>query len=230
MDLSTTTAIVTGANRGLGRAFAGELVRRGATVYAAARRPELVDLDGVEPLALDITDADSVAAAADRAGDVTLLINNAASTDGGNLVTGDMTAIRGVMDTNYYGTLHMVRAFAPVLARNGGGAILNVLSAAAWKTVPGNTAYAAAKSAEWGLTNGIRAELAGQGTLVSALVPGLIATPTLLAFAAEHDFPLPPEDLNEPADLASFALDRLAAGDTEILDQLSVRSKRALAA
>ncbi|MFD6024580.1 SDR family NAD(P)-dependent oxidoreductase [Streptomyces griseoluteus] len=230
MDLSTTTAIVTGANRGLGRAFAGELVRRGATVYAAARRPELVDLDGVEPLALDITDADSVAAAADRAGDVTLLINNAASTDGGNLVTGDMTAIRGVMDTNYYGTLHMVRAFAPVLARNGGGAILNVLSAAAWKTVPGNTAYAAAKSAEWGLTNGIRAELAGQGTLVSALVPGLIATSTLLAFAAEHDFPLPPEDLNEPADLASFALDRLAAGDTEILDQLSVRTKRALAA
>ncbi|MEV7199784.1 SDR family NAD(P)-dependent oxidoreductase [Streptomyces griseoluteus] len=230
MDLSTTTAIVTGANRGLGRAFAGELVRRGATVYAAARRPELVDLDGVEPVALDITDADSVAAAADRAGDVTLLINNAASTDGGNLVTGDMTAIRGVMDTNYYGTLHMVRAFAPVLARNGGGAILNVLSAAAWKTVPGNTAYAAAKSAEWGLTNGIRAELAGQGTLVSALVPGLIATSTLLAFAAEHDFPLPPEDLNEPADLASFALDRLAAGDTEILDQLSVRTKRALAA
>ncbi|MGW1130296.1 SDR family NAD(P)-dependent oxidoreductase [Streptomyces griseoluteus] len=230
MDLSTTTAIVTGANRGLGRAFAGELVRRGATVYAAARRPELVDLDGVEPLALDITDADSVAAAADRAGDVTLLINNAASTDGGNLVTGDMTAIRGVMDTNYYGTLHMVRAFAPVLARNGGGAILNVLSAAAWKTVPGNTAYAAAKSAEWGLTNGIRAELAGQGTLVSALVPGLVATSTLLAFAAEHDFPLPPEDLNEPADLASFALDRLAAGDTEILDQLSVRTKRALAA
>ncbi|MFF9395566.1 SDR family NAD(P)-dependent oxidoreductase [Streptomyces griseoluteus] len=230
MDLSTTTAIVTGANRGLGRAFAGELVRRGATVYAAARRPELVDLDGVEPLALDITDSDSVAAAADRAGDVTLLINNAASADGGNLVTGDMSAIRGVMDTNYYGTLHMVRAFAPVLERNGGGAILNVLSAAAWETVPGNTAYAAAKSAEWGLTNGIRAELAGQGTLVSALVPGLIATSTLLAFAAEHDFPLPPEDLNEPADLASFALDRLAAGDTEILDQLSVRTKRALAA
>ncbi|MFE0348643.1 SDR family NAD(P)-dependent oxidoreductase [Streptomyces griseoluteus] len=230
MDLSTTTAIVTGANRGLGRAFAGELVRRGATVYAAARRPELVDLDGVEPLALDITDADSVAAAADRAGDVTLLINNAASTDGGNLVTGDMTAIRGVMDTNYYGTLQMVRAFAPVLERNGGGAILNVLSSAAWETVPGNTAYAAAKSAEWGLTNGIRAEVAGQGTLVSALVPGLIATSTLLAFAAEHDFPLPPEDLNDPADLASFALDRLAAGDTEILDQLSVRVKRALAA
>ncbi|MGW2209293.1 SDR family NAD(P)-dependent oxidoreductase [Streptomyces sp. NPDC001781] len=230
MDLSTTTAIVTGANRGLGRAFAGELVRRGATVHAAARRPELVDLDGVEPLALDITDARSVAAAADRAGDVTLLINNAASTDGGNLVTGDMSAIRGVMDTNYYGTLLMVRAFAPVLGRNGGGAILNVLSAAAWETVPGNTAYAAAKSAEWGLTNGIRAELAGQGTLVSALVPGLIATSTLLAFAAEHDFPLPEEDLNEPTDLASLALDRLAAGDTEILDQLSVRTKRALAA
>lgn len=228
MNLATPTAVVTGANRGLGRAFATELVRRGAKVYAGARRPELVDVPGAIVLALDITSEASANAAAEKAADADILINNAATTGGGDLVTGDLAAIRDVMNTNYWGTLNMVRAFAPVLARNGGGAILNVLSGAAWQTVPGNAAYAAAKSAAWGLTNGIRMELADQGTLVSALVPGLIATETLLAFAAEHDFVLPKEDLNEPEDLAALALDRLAAGDVEILDQSTIRMKRAL--
>lgn len=229
MDLATSTALVTGANRGLGRAFVRELLDRGAAVYAAARRPELVDIPGVKVISLDITDRASAEAAASAAGDVDLLINNAATTGGGNLVTGDIAAIRDVMNTNYYGTLNMIRAFAPILERNGGGVILNVLSGAAWETVPGNTAYAAAKSAEWGLTKGVRIELASQGTLVSALVPGLIATETLLTFAAEHDFVLPQEDLNEPSDLAKLALDRLALGDIEILDQSTVRTKRALA-
>ncbi|KIR66467.1 MULTISPECIES: SDR family NAD(P)-dependent oxidoreductase [Micromonospora] len=228
MEIATSTVVVTGANRGLGRAFVTELVRRGAKVYAAARRPELVDIPGVTVLALDVTNAASATAAAEKAVDADILINNAATSAGGNLVTGDLASIRDVMNTNYYGTLNMVRAFAPVLGRNGGGAILNVLSGAAWETVPGNTAYAAAKSAQWGLTNGIRIELADQGTLVSALVPGLIATETLLAFAAEHDYPLPKEDLNEPEHLASLALDRLAAGDIEILDQSTIRMKRAL--
>ena len=93
----------------------------------------------------------------------------------------------------------MIRAFAPVLAHNGGGAILNVLSAAAWMTVDGNTAYAAAKSAEWGLTNGVRVWLAGQGTQVSALVPGLIATQTLLDYAAQAGVELPPDAMNDPS-------------------------------
>jgi hypothetical protein len=100
------------------------------------------------------------------------------------------------------GGLHMIRAFAPILARNGGGAILNVLSAAAWMTVDGNTSYAAAKSAEWGLTNGVRVEPAGQGTQVTALVPGLIATQTLLDYAAQ-------------------------AGEIEILDQIGLEAKAA---
>ena len=150
MDLHNATALVTGTNRGLGHHFAAELLRRGAKVYATARRPELIDVLGAEVLRLDITDPASVAAAAEVAGDVDLLINNAASTAGGNLVSGDLDAIRDVMDSNYYGTLNMIRAFAPILAGNGGGAILNVLSAAAWNTVDGNTAYAAAKSAAWG--------------------------------------------------------------------------------
>jgi NAD(P)-dependent dehydrogenase (short-subunit alcohol dehydrogenase family) len=228
MDLNGATALVTGTNRGLGHHFATELLRRGAKVYATARRPDLVDVPGAEVLRLDITDPASVAATAALAGDVDVLINNAADTAGGNLVTGDLDAIRSTMDSNYYGTLAMIRAFAPILARNGGGAILNVLSAAAWNTVDGNTAYAAAKSAQWGLTNGVRVELAGQGTLVSALVPGLIATQTLLDYAAQAGVELPAAAMNDPADLARLTLDGLEAGDIEIFDSYGAAAKATL--
>ena len=228
MKIDGTTVLVTGANRGIGHFFALELVRRGAKVYAAARRPELVDVPGVEPIHVDITDQSSVDAAAQRAGDVQILINNAAETAGGSLVTGDMTAIRATMESNYFGTLAMIRAFAPILARNGGGAILNVLSAAAWMTVEGNTAYAAAKSAEWGLTNGVRVELAGQGTLVSALVPGLVGTQTLFDFADNNGIALPDNAVIAPADLVRLALDGLEAGDIEIMDALSADAKATL--
>ncbi len=228
MKLHGATALVTGTSRGIGHHFGIELLNRGAKVYATARRPELIDIPGAEIVKLDITDQESVDAAAALAGDVDVLINNAAFTGGGNLVTGDLDAIRAVMDSNYYGTLAMIRAFAPILARNGGGAILNVLSAAAWMTVDGNTAYAAAKSAEWGLTNGVRIELAGQGTHVAALVPGLIATQTLLDFASQAGVELPEDAMNQPGDLARQALDRLEAGDIEILDQLGAEAKATL--
>jgi short-subunit dehydrogenase len=229
MQLNGATALVTGTNRGLGQHLASELLRRGAKVYATARRPELVDIPGAEVLRLDITDASSVEAAAALAPDVDILINNAAFTAGGNLVTGDLDAIRAVMDSNYYGTLNMIRAFAPILADNGGGAILNVLSAAAWTTVDGNAAYAAAKSAEWGLTNGVRVELAGQGTQVSALVPGLIATQTLIDYAARAGVQLPQDAMHDPADIAALALDGLQAGDPEIMDDLGTAAKATLA-
>jgi NAD(P)-dependent dehydrogenase (short-subunit alcohol dehydrogenase family) len=228
MNLNGATALVTGTNRGLGEHFAIDLLRRGAKVYATARRPELVDIPGAEVLRLDITDQASVDAAAAVAGDVDVLINNAASTAGGNLVSGDLEAIRLVMDSNYYGTLAMIRAFAPVLARNGGGAILNVLSAVAWNTVDGNTAYAAAKSAQWGLTNGVRVELAAQGTLVSALVPGLIATQTLKDYVAQAGIVLAPGAMIEPADLARMTLDGLEAGEVEILDPIGAAAKATL--
>ena len=229
MKLHGATALVTGTNRGLGHHFAVELLRRGAKVYATARRPELVDVPGAEVVRLDITDLSSVDAAAELAHDVDVLINNAADTAGGNLVTGDLAAIRSTMDSNYYGTLAMIRAFAPILASNGGGAILNVLSAAAWSTVDGNTAYAAAKSAEWGLTNGVRVELAGQGTLVAALVPGLIGTQTLIDYAANAGIKLPDDAVNDPAELVRLALDGLEAGKIEILDRLGADAKAALA-
>lgn len=209
MDINGSIALVTGANRGLGRHFATQLLERGAAkVYAAARRPELVDLDRVEVLQLDITDAASVAAAARAAGDVTLLVNNAGISAYQNLVTGDLAQIRQEMDTHFYGTLEMVRAFAPVLAANGGGAILNVLSRMSWLSYPGASSYAAAKAAQWSLTNGIRLELAGQRTQVTGVA--LSATDTDMM--AGWDIPK-----NDPADVVRAALDGLERGALEVL-------------
>ncbi|MDX1891719.1 SDR family NAD(P)-dependent oxidoreductase [Mycolicibacterium sp. 050158] len=229
MKLHGATALVTGSNRGIGLHFAEELLRRGAKVYATARRPESVSVPGAEVIRLDITDPSSVDAVAALATDVDLLVNNAADTAGGNLVTGDMAGIRSTMDSNYYGTLAMIRAFAPILARNGGGAILNVLSAVAWNTVDGNTAYAAAKSAQWGLTNGVRIELAPQGTQVVALVPGLIGTQTLFDFAQSRGIEFPDGAVMDPADLVRLALDGVEAGEIEILDPMAVTAKASLA-
>ncbi|MDG4667245.1 SDR family NAD(P)-dependent oxidoreductase [Mycobacterium sp. 236(2023)] len=229
MKLAGATALVTGSNRGIGLHFATELLRRGAKVYATARRPELVNIPGAEVLRLDIMDPESVRAAAEIAEDVDILINNAADTAGGNLVTGDLEAIRHVMESNYFGTLNVIRAFAPVLARNGGGSIVNVLSAAAWLTVDGNTAYAAAKSAEWGLTNGVRLELARQGTHVVGLVPGLIGTETLYDFARKVGIDFPEGAVTEPAALVELALDGLEAGEIEIADAIGLQAKATLA-
>ena len=229
MKLDGAAALVTGTNRGIGHHFAVELLQRGAKVYATARRPELVNVPGAEVVRLDITDQSSVDAIAALAGDVDLLVNNAADTAGGNLVTGDLDSIRSTMDSNYYGTLAMIRAFAPILARNGGGAILNVLSAVAWTAVDGNTAYSAAKSAQWGLTNGVRIELAHQGTQVVALVPGLIGTQTLYDFAERHGVEFPDGAVMDPADLVRLALDGLEADEIEILDPMAVEAKASLA-
>src|SRR3954468_1803734 len=124
MDLSTSTALVTGANRGFGRALAAELLSRGATVYAGARDPGQVDLPGAKPIALDITDPASVEAAAQAAGDLTVLINNVGSPPKADLLSSDVSDIRLEMDAHFFGTLSVARAFAPRIAANGGGAIL----------------------------------------------------------------------------------------------------------
>lgn len=229
MELQGATALVTGSNRGLGRVFATELLRRGAKVYATARRPELVDVPGAEVLRLDITDEASVEAAAAAAGDVDVLVNNAAFMDGGNLVTGDLASIRLAMESSYFGTLAMIRAFAPVLARNGGGAVLNVLSGAAWQTVDGNSAYAAAKAAQWSLTNAARMELAGQGTQVTALVPGMIDTEPMREFARAHGYDLPEGALDDPVNVVALGLDGLEAGEVEVVHGFAVAAKAALA-
>jgi NAD(P)-dependent dehydrogenase (short-subunit alcohol dehydrogenase family) len=209
MELTGTTALVTGANRGLGRHFAQQLLERGASrVYATARNPEAVDLPGVEVLRLDITDPGSVAAAAAVATDVDVLINNAGISAYQNLLTGDLDQVRLELDTHFWGTLSVVRAFAPILEANGGGAILNVLSAMSWRSYLGATSYSVAKAAQWSLTNGIRLELADQGTLVTGVA--LAATDTDMM--AGWDIPK-----NDPADVVRAALDGIAEGRWEVI-------------
>src|SRR5580693_3666096 len=132
MEITGKTALVTGANRGLGRHLARELRDHGATVYAAARNPASVDLDGVIPIALDLTDPASVAAA----GDVAILVNNAGSSTGASLLTGDLADVRLELDTHFFGTLAVIRAFAPQLAAQQHSAILNILSALSWVSFP----------------------------------------------------------------------------------------------
>jgi NAD(P)-dependent dehydrogenase (short-subunit alcohol dehydrogenase family) len=208
MDITGKTALVTGANRGLGRQLATQLRDRGAHVYAAARDPQTVDLPGVTPVALDITDPASVAAAAQATHDVAILVNNAGSSTGSSLLTGDLADIRLELDTHFFGTLAVTRAFAPQLAAQGASAVLNVLSALSWLSFPGSGAYCAAKSAEWSLTNALRQELAVQGTRVTALHVGYMDTDMV------RRLDVPKAD---PAVIAKLAIDGIEAGDAEII-------------
>jgi len=213
MQIEGKTALVTGANRGLGRHLASQLRDRGARVYAAARNPGAVDLPGVTPIRLDITDPGSVAAAAAATGDVAILVNNAGTSTGSSLLTGELADIRLELDTHFFGTLEVVRAFAPQLAAQGHSAILNVLSVLSWISFPRIGAYSAAKSAEWSLTNALRQELAPQGTRVSALHVGYMDTD----MARHVDAPK-----SDPGVVAKLAIDAIEAGDAEIIaDELS---------
>ncbi len=213
MDIAGKTALVTGANRGLGRQLAAQLRDRGARVYAAARNPDAVDLTGVTPLALDITDPAAVQAAAQATGDVAILVNNAGSATGASLLTGDLADIRLELDTHFLGTLAVTRAFAPQLAAQGSSAVLNVLSVLSWLSFPRSGAYCAAKSAEWSLTNALRQELASQGTQVTALHVGYMDTDMVRRL----DVPK-----SDPAVIAKLAIDGLAAGDAEVIaDEIS---------
>lgn len=216
--------MVTGANRGIGRHFAEELVSRGAKVYATARRPESITIPGVEVLPLDITDPGAVDAVAAIARDVNILINNAGISTPTNLLGSDIDAIRLELDTHFWGNLRMVRAFAPVLAANGGGAVVNVLSAMSWFSYNGANAYAVAKAAEWSMTNGIRLELAAQKTLVTGVVLG--AADTDIMAGTGYDGPMV-----HPVLVARAALDGVEAGDIEVLvDEWSAHVKASLAA
>ncbi|GAA1719496.1 SDR family oxidoreductase [Nonomuraea bangladeshensis] len=223
MDLTTSVALVTGANRGLGRVLAAQLLERGAKVYAGARNPSAVDLPGVFPLQLDVTDPASVERVAKAAPDVTLLINNAGSSTGQSLVHGDLDRIRLEMETHYFGTLGVTRAFAPLIEANGGGTILNVLSVLSWLHPGGAGAYSAAKAAAWALTNAVRDELAPRGIAVSALHVAYMDTDM-----AAH---VPAEQKTDPAIVAALALDGIATGAREILaDDVTRQVKAGLAA
>ncbi|CAM3632020.1 SDR family oxidoreductase [Isoptericola cucumis] len=224
MDITAQTALVTGANRGIGRQFVLELLERGARkVYATARRPEAIDLvdDRVVPLRLDLTDHASVVAAAATTHDVTLLVNNAGIATGASLVTGDLAEVRREMDTHFWGTLDVIRELAPVLARNDGGAIVNVLSALSWFASPGTGSYAAAKAAEWNMTNAVRLELASQGTFVQGVLLGAADT----EISAGYDGPK-----IDPRDVPRRSLDGLADGSIEVIvDDWTAMVKASLA-
>lgn len=209
MDISGAVVLVTGANRGIGAEFVEQLKKRGAAkVYAAARDASTIDAHGVHPLELDVTDAHQVEAAATAAGDVQVLINNAGISTGTSLVAGDEAAIRREMDTNFYGPMLMTRAFAPILRSNGGGAILNVISALSWFALPDAGAYAASKAAAWALTDSTRLELTAQGTHVVAVHMGLVDTDMAQGVAAPKI---------APSDLANAGLDAIESGAQEVL-------------
>jgi NAD(P)-dependent dehydrogenase (short-subunit alcohol dehydrogenase family) len=222
MDIKNSIALVTGANRGLGRHLAAELLNRGAAkVYAAARNPSAVDLPGAVPIRLDITDPASVAEAAAVAADVTLLVNNAGISTHAKLIGGDLDDIRREMETHYFGTLGVTRAFAPKLTANGGGAILNVLSVLSWAHFPDYGGYSAAKAAEWALTNVIRQELAPSGIDVTALHVGYMDTDMADYVDASNKV--------DPAGVAAAALDAVQARIPEVIaDDVSRRTKSAL--
>lgn len=210
MKLADATVLITGANRGLGLAFAREALARGARkVYAAARDPSSVMLAGVVPIQLDVTKPDDIAAAARDYPDVTLLINNAGiAATGGFLSDSSVASAQRHFDTNVFGPLRLTQAFAPVLAAHGGGAILNVLSIASWINGPLLGVYGMSKSAAWAMTNGTRIELHDQYTQVLALHVGFIDTDLTRGL----DVPK-----LAPDDVVRTALDALEAGASEVL-------------
>ncbi len=209
MNIAGSTALVTGANRGFGRHLASELIARGATVYAGARNPDTVDLPGAKAVPLDVTDPASVAAAAEVAGGITLLINNAGSSTRSDLLAGDLGKIRLEMDTHFFGTLSVIRAFAPRISANGGGAILNILSALSWISYPNIGAYCAAKSAEWSMTNALRSQLAEENIRVVGLHVGYMDTDMTASVTVPK---------SDPADIAKIAIDGIEQDLYEIVD------------
>jgi NAD(P)-dependent dehydrogenase (short-subunit alcohol dehydrogenase family) len=221
MKINGSVALITGANRGLGQVFSRELVSRGAAkVYGAARHPDAVTEPGVTPIALDITDAHRVAEVAQHCTDVSLLVNNAGVLKYSPFINApSLDAARAEMEVNYFGTLSMCRAFAPVLAANGGGAIVNMLSVTSFYTNLIDASYGASKAAEWSLTNGVRLELHHQGTLVVAVHASFIDTD--MAAAATNV----PKD--SPESVAQQAFDAVEAGQVEVLADERTRTVKA---
>jgi len=227
MQIRESVVVVTGASRGIGAEFVRQLRERGAArVVAGARDASTVAGVGTDPVtgtvveavSLDVTDHEAVQRVADAAGDVTIVVNNAGISSAIPLVTGDLAAIRREFETNVFGPLAVTRAFADTLARNGGGAVLNVLSASSWSSFPGATTYGATKAAAWGLTDGLRLELGAQGTQVTGLHMGLVDTDMTAGFDGEKI---------TVADVVTAALDGLERGDLEVLADEPARQVKA---
>ncbi|OVZ65323.1 short-chain dehydrogenase [Pigmentiphaga sp. NML080357] len=224
MQIKNSVALVTGGNRGLGKALVQALRNAGAAkVYAAAREPSTISTsEGVVPVRLDVIDPSNVRALANELRDVNILVNNAGIIirSPSILDPASLESLRQEAETNVLGPLALAQAFAPVLAANGGGAILNVLSALSWISLAGVETYSATKSAAWSLTNGLRHALSGQGTQVVALHVGFMDTDMTRAL---------PVQKADPEEVARAAVEGIERGESEVLaDATSAQLKQAL--
>ncbi len=222
MKIKDSIALVTGANRGIGRSLVDALLNMGAKkIYATARDiaalDELKTAEGERIVAvrLDVTKPEMIDAAAKKAADVTLLINNAGVAMFAGLISaGDIKAARAEMEVNYFGTLNMIRAFAPVLAANGGGVVVNLCSIASYVNFPALGSYSASKAAVHSLTQAVRAELAAQATQVTGVYPGPVDTDMA------ENFPM---DKTPPWKVAEAVLAAVEAGEEDVYpDAMSV--------
>lgn len=226
MKLKESVALVTGANRGLGKAFVQTLLDAGAKrIYTAARDPSGIEpRERVVPIRLDITNPEDADRAAQLYRDVNLIINNAGVAHPvGSLDPRSVALANDEWQTNVTGPLRLIQKFAPILAANGGGAVLNVLSALTWISIPGAfVTYAASKAAMWSLTNSLRLDLEAQGTQVAALHVGFMDTDMTKGLSVPKAAPIT---------VAHDALAQLQAGAVEILaDPVSAQLKQHLSA
>ncbi|MDG4787576.1 SDR family oxidoreductase [Micromonospora sp. WMMD1102] len=221
MQLENAVVLVTGGNRGLGRAIAADALARGARkVYATARDPRTITDPGVLPLALEVTDPESVAEAARQAPDVTVLVNNAAGLVGAGFLDSPVEDVRREFETNFFGPLAVTRAFVPGMVAAGGGHVLNIHSVLSWIALSGS--YSASKAALWSMSNSLRLELVAKGVGVTGLHVGYVDTD----MAAHVDAPKV-----APAEVARLALDGVEAGAFEVLaDEVTRRVKAGLSA
>jgi len=212
-QLVNQTVLVTGANRGMGREYVAQLLDRGAAkVYAAARDPRTIVVNDprVVPLALDVTDPDSVARVADIAEDVSVLINNAGIARAESVLNPDTSTLRLELETNLFGPLALVSAFADRLAEHA-GAVVNVASVASWLAAGGT--YGVSKAALWSATDSMRNELAPRGVHVVGVYVGYVDTDMTAAVQAPKA---------DAADVVRQVLDGLEAGELEVLaDEIS---------
>ncbi|MCC4317643.1 SDR family oxidoreductase [Streptomyces malaysiensis] len=215
-----SVVLVTGGQRGIGKAFVDALLRRGAAkVYATARKPGPGEDPRVEAVSLDVNDADAVAALAARATDVNIVINNAGVVLPAPLLKADMADVVATFETNVFGPLRVARDFAPVLSANGGGTLVDMHSVLSWGA--GAAAYGASKAALWSITNSLRIELAGQGTQVVGVHLGFADTEMTTEIRAEKI---------APTEVAEVVLDGVENGASEVLvDDVTRQMKAALA-